>query len=39
MELVEKAKNGDIEAFNSLIEENKLKMYNAISAELETKGN
>lgn len=27
MELVEKAKNGDIEAFGELIENNKLKMY------------
>lgn len=34
MELVEKAKNGDIEAFNSLIEENKLKMYKTAKAIL-----
>ena len=27
MELVEKAKNGDAEAFNELIEKNKIKMY------------
>ena len=34
MELVEKAKNGDIEAFNELIENNKLKMYKTAKAIL-----
>ena len=34
MELVEKAKNGDTEAFNSLIEENKIKMYKTAKAIL-----
>lgn len=34
MELVEKAKNGDNEAFNELIENNKLKMYKTAKAIL-----
>lgn len=34
MELVEKAKNGDTEAFNELIENNKLKMYKTAKAIL-----
>ena len=34
MELVEKAKNGDIEDFNELIENNKLKMYKTAKAIL-----
>ncbi len=34
MELVEKAKNGDIEAFGELIENNKLKMYKTAKAIL-----
>lgn len=34
MELVEKAKNGDNEAFNELIDNNKLKMYKTAKAIL-----
>lgn len=34
MELVEKAKNGDSQAFNELIEQNKLKMYKTARAVL-----
>lgn len=34
MDIIEKAKNGDKEAFNYLIEENKFKMYKTAKAIL-----